>query len=137
LGEISNGAANEQECTRLRLRAGEAVFRLHRELDHNGKVFLIEGATLPAALFPGLADKTTIPDIGTIAQEYGIPLGRVEERISMGLPPAAVATALHVTAGTPVMVFDRVVLMLDGDRPVEWRLVYCRSVGAFYLSEMS
>ena len=47
---------------------------------------------MPAALFPGLADKEFIPDhIGPLAQEYGILLGRAEERISMGIPPGAIA----------------------------------------------
>ena len=101
--EIVKGAANELECTRLRLRADEAVYRIHRVRDHSGKVFLIEDVTLPAVLFPGLADKKAIADhVGALAQEYGILLGKVEERISVGIPPAAIANALLVAPGTLV-----------------------------------
>jgi GntR family transcriptional regulator len=135
--ELAKGAANGLECTRLRLRPDEPVFRIHRIRDHNGRVFLIEDITLPAALFPGLDDKKTIADhIGSLAQEYGILLGKSEERISMGMPPAAIANALLVSPGTPVTVLDRVVLMLDCDRPVEWRLVHCLLADAYYLAEM-
>ncbi len=135
--EIAKGAANELECTRLRLRADEAVYRIRRVRDHSGQVFMIEDVTLPAGLFPGLADKKAIADhIGALAQEYGILLGKVEERISMGIPQAAIANALLVAPGTPVMVLDRIVLTLDCPRPVEWRLVHCRLVNAYYLAEM-
>ena len=131
--EITEGAANELECTRLRMRADERVYRIHRTRHRGGRVFLVEDVTLPASLFPGLADKEAIPDhIGGLAQEYGILLGKVEERISMGAPPDTIANALRVAPGTSVMVLDRVVLMLDGFRPVEWRLAHCHPAGADY-----
>jgi GntR family transcriptional regulator len=133
--EITKGTATDLERTRLRLNADEAVYRIHRVRDRRGQIFLIEDATLPAALFPGLADKKAIDHVGALAQEYGILLGKVEERISMGIPPTAIANALVVTPGTPVMVLDRVVLMLDSHRPVEWRLVHCHLVDAYYLAE--
>ena len=126
--------ANERECTRLRLLPDERVYRIRRIRDRWGRAFLVEDVTLPAALFPALADKRTVADhIGTLAQEYGIPLGKVEERISMGAPPDAIANALGVAPGTSVMVLDRVVLMLDGFRPVEWRLAHCNPAGASHL----
>ena len=132
--EISEGAANELECARLRLPADERVYRIHRIRDRGGRVFLVEDVTLPAALFPGLADRETVADhIAVLAREYGILLGKVEERISMGAPPDAIANALRVAPGTSVMVLDRVVLMLDGFRPVEWRLAHCNPVGASHL----
>ena len=129
------GVANELECTRLQLRADESVYRIHRTRDREGRIFLVEDVTLPAALFPGLADKEVIPDhIGPLAQEYGILLGRAEERISMGIPPGAIAdaiaNALQVATGAPMIVIDRVVLMRDCQRPVEWRLAHCHPAGA-------
>jgi GntR family transcriptional regulator len=132
--EITEGAASELECSRLRMHADERVYRIHRIRDRRGRVFLVEDVTLPAALFPGLADRGTVADhIGVLAQEYGILLGKVEERISMGAPPDAIANALGVAPGTSVMVLDRVVLMLDGFRPVEWRLAHCNPAGASHL----
>ena len=98
---------------------------------------MVEDVTLPAALFPGLAaDKPIAYSIAVLAQEHGILLGKVEERISMRVPPAAVANTLLVAPDTPVMVLDRVVFMLEHGRPVEWRLVHCHPAGAYYSAEV-
>src|SRR5262245_32772647 len=71
--DIIEAAASELECTRLRLRADERVYRIRRRRNRGGRVFLIEDVTLPATLFPGLADRGVIADhIGVLAQEYGI-----------------------------------------------------------------
>jgi GntR family transcriptional regulator len=130
--EINQGTANELECTRLRLRADETVYRIHRIRDHGVQIFLVEDVTLPAALFPGLAETEVIADhVGALAQEYGILLGKVEERISMSIPPRAVANPLAVASGTPVLLLDRVVFALDGHRPVEWRLAYSHLVNSY------
>jgi GntR family transcriptional regulator len=134
---ISQGSANELERARLRLRADEPVYRIRR-LRHRGqRVFLIEDATVPAALFPGLAEMAPIADhIGALAQHYGILLGKVEERIFMRTPPAAIAETLGLAPDTTVMVLDRVVLALDSFRPVEWRLAHCHPDGAYYHAQM-
>ena len=136
--EIRTAAANELECTRLALHADDTVYRIHRVQQHRGHVFLVEDITLPAALFPGLAASKAIADsIGVLAQGYGILLGKVEERISMGMPPEAVANTLLVAPDTPVMVLDRVVFMLDGHCPVEWRLAHCHLADAYYLAAIT
>lgn len=129
--EIRTATANELECTRLGLQADDTVYRIHRVRHHSGHVFMVEDATIPADLFPGLAaDKPIAESIGVLAQEYGILLGEAEERISMGVPPEAVANILLVTPGTPVMVLDRVVFMLDHGRAVEWRVAHCHLADA-------
>lgn len=136
--EIKTATANELECARLGLHADDTVYRIHRVRQHRDRVFLVEDITLPAALFPGLAASKAIADsIGVLAQEYGVLLGKVEERISMRIPPTAVADTLLVAPDTPVMVLDRVVLMLDGRRPVEWRLAHCHLADAYYLAAVT
>jgi GntR family transcriptional regulator len=135
--EVREAAASDLECTRLRLQPDAAVVRIHRIRHHQGRVCLVEDATLPADLFPGLAAGKAVPDsIAVLAQEHGILLGRVEEHISAGVPPATVASTLGVEPGTLVMVLDRVVLMFDEGRPVEWRLVHCHLPGAYYATEV-
>ena len=135
--EIRTATANELECARLGLHADDTVYRIHRVRHHRGRVFTVEDVTLPAVLFPGLAaDKPIADSIGVLAQEYGILLGNVEERISMRVPPAAVANTLLVAPDTPVMVLDRVVFMLDHGRLVEWRLVHCQPAGTYYSAVM-
>jgi GntR family transcriptional regulator len=134
---IGEGTASEQECARLGLLAGAAVFRLQRLRRIGAQDVLVESATLPAALFPGLRDKEALcNDIGSLAQEYGILLGRAEERVAVDVAPAAVADRLGVTPETHVLTLDRVIFMLDG-RPIEWRLAYCHPARGYYLTEMS
>ena len=58
--EIAEGPANEMECARLRLHPEDHVYRINRVRHHKGQVFLVEDVSLPAALFPGLAEKKAI-----------------------------------------------------------------------------
>src|SRR5207249_11736582 len=60
--EIAEGPANEMECARLRLQPEDRVVRINRVRHHKGQVFLVEDVSLPAALFPGLAEKKAITD---------------------------------------------------------------------------
>jgi GntR family transcriptional regulator len=130
--EIRAGMANELECRRLLLQADEPVYRIHRDWQHNGHVYLVEDVSLPARLFTGLTERKRIGDslIG-LAQEYGILLSRAEERVWIGQSSAVVAQALGIGAGSPTMVLDRVVTSLDG-RPIEWRVGCCNLGGKYY-----
>ena len=134
--EVSEGVADVQECQRLALRPGDDVYRIHRVRHHRGQVYLVEDASLPAPLFPGLPEKTSVADrIIVLAQEYGLLLGKAAERVSLGAATPAVAEALGVSAGSPIMVLDRVVMALDG-RPIEWRVGHCHLVDKYYMAEM-
>jgi GntR family transcriptional regulator len=134
--QITEGTANQLECTRLRLCKEDIVYRIHRVRQQKGQIFLVEDVSLPAALFPGLAEQKTVADrIIVLAQEYGLLLGKAEERVSLNGASAPVAQALGVAAGSPVMVLDRVVLALDG-RPIEWRLGWCHLADKYYMAEM-
>lgn len=134
--DVSEGRANALECERLGLQADDDVYRIHRIRNHKGQVYLVEDVSLPAALFPGLAAKTGVADrIIVLAQEYGLLLGKAAERVSLGAAAPAVAQALNVSAGSPIMVLDRVVMALDG-RPIEWRVGHCHLVDKYYMAEM-
>jgi GntR family transcriptional regulator len=135
--DIADGTGDEQECRRLGLRAGTVVLRLRRLHILGAENVLVEVATLPAELFPGLWDKGAVcDDISLMAQEYGILLARAEERISIDAAPAAVAAALGVAPETRLMTLDRVIFTFDG-RPVEWRMAYYGLGNGHYLVEMS
>jgi len=136
--DIIQAPASPEECHRLRLRPSDEVFRV-RGVCLNGKLpFMVEEASLPAALFPGLSEKRGTPHrIAALAQEHGILLGKAEERISIGSASASAAEALRIASDTPVMRLDRIIRMLDG-QPVEWRIAHCNLVGGyFYISEMT
>jgi GntR family transcriptional regulator len=135
--EITEATANDLECTRLGLRIGDGVYRIARCRQHNGQTFLVEDVSLPAALFPGLPHKAHLPHrIIALAQEYGLLLGKAEERVSLDAASATVAQVLGISAGTPVMVLDRVVQALDG-RSIEWRVGRCHLADKYYLAEMA
>jgi GntR family transcriptional regulator len=133
---ISEGSANERECMRLRLNTGDAVYRLRRLWRDGHRTVLLEDVALPAGLYPGLRENKDLDGgVGTLARDYGVLLGRAEERILLGTAPPDVANILETAVETPLMVLDRVIFMLDG-RPVEWRVAYCDLPGGYYLAEM-
>jgi GntR family transcriptional regulator len=135
--KITEGAANGAECARLCLAPGDKVYRIGRIRQKDNKPFMFEGACLPAALFPGLKEKSTLThSIVSLAQKYGILLGKAEERISVGTTSPDVAAALSMAPGIPVTVLDRVVRAIDG-RPVEWRVAWCDLADNHYVALMA
>jgi GntR family transcriptional regulator len=134
--QIMEGTASQMECERLRLRPGDSVYRIHRILHHEGQIYLVEEASLPAELFPRLPQRRGVADrIIILAQEYGLLLGKAAERVCLGQASPNVAQTLGIAAGAPIMVLDRVVMALDG-RPIEWRMGYCHLVDKYYMAEM-
>jgi GntR family transcriptional regulator len=134
--DVSEGKANQLECERLKLRPDDHVYRIHRVRHHKGQAYLVENASLPGNLFPGLSEKGNVSErIIVLAQEYGLLLGRAAERVSLGQASPTVAQSLNVAPGSPVMVLDRVVMALDG-RPIEWRVGHCHLVDKYYMAEM-
>ena len=70
-----------------------------------------------------------------LAQEYGILLGKAEERISLGGAPRG-RPELGVAAGPPVHGAGSRRAALDG-RPIEWRMGWCHLADRYYMAEMS
>lgn len=134
--EVTEGEASERECARLRLRMHDAVYRIRCVRLDEGHPFMVEEASVPAELFPGLQSNGAVPRIVELAQRHGMLLGKAEEGVSIGAASPAVAQALRVAPESPILVLDRVTLALDG-RPVEWRVGRCNLPGHRYLTEMS
>jgi GntR family transcriptional regulator len=137
---IAHGPGSEIACSRLRLHPGDPVHRIRMVRAQRGQIVLVEDSTLPAALFPALADNGQAEfadSISALAQKHGILLGRAEERVSVAAAQGDVADALGIVPGTPVIQLDRILLMLDGCQPVEWRIVHCHLAGAYYLASIA
>jgi GntR family transcriptional regulator len=135
LGLVTEGAANELECTRLGLSSQNRVYRVQRIHLRGDRPLMMEGASLPADLFPNLLERQDSTErLALLAQRYGILLAKAEERISIGLAQASFAESLNVAVGSPVLVLDRVVVDLRG-RPIEWRVGYCHFADEFYLAK--
>jgi GntR family transcriptional regulator len=130
-------AANDEEARHLELRAGEAIFRIHRVRAHHDVPLMIEESIVPQALFPGLEREGDIsPSIVVLAHRYGVLLGRAVERIGVGIAKGDVAQLLNVDEGAPILRLDCVVQSIEG-RPIEWRLASCNLRENHYLAEMS
>jgi GntR family transcriptional regulator len=135
--EMSECPVSERESSRLRMRMHERVHRIRRLRLSEGVPYMIEDVSVPAALFPGLsAGKPPSHRIVVLAQQYGVLLGKGEERLTVGGASADVAAALKVAPETPLLMLDRLICGLDG-RPVEWRLGQCRLGENYYLAEFT
>jgi GntR family transcriptional regulator len=134
--EVEEGVANKMECTRLGLTITDRVYRTRRLRYADHKPFMLVDSSMPAALFPGLDKLNGGPaEIVTLAREFGMLLGRAEERVSIEDASARVGKALAIAAGSSVAVLDRVVYRLDGI-PVHWRMGWCELTKNRYLAEM-
>jgi GntR family transcriptional regulator len=134
---ITQGSANAAECSRLRLRPDDKVWRIQRVRQHKGEPFMIEDVVMPAALFPDLDEQKDLSSrIVVLAQQYGILLGKGDERVSITAASAEVAKTIKVEPGTPILVLDRLVHDLSG-RAVQWRVGMGHFAGKYYLAEIS
>jgi len=134
--EITEGEANDMECRRLRLQAADNVFRISRVHAHAGQTFMFEETSMPASLFPGLLQKTELPQpLAVVAQRHGVLLGKAQERISVGRASTNAAAVLGIAPRGPILELDRVILALNG-RPIEWRISQCNLLSQHYLAEV-
>jgi GntR family transcriptional regulator len=126
---------NERECLRLRLRLRERVIRIRRLRSTEGKPYMIEDVAMPAKLFPNLTHQDASQRFSVLAQQFGVLLGKGEERLTIGAAAPDVAAALQAEEGATVMRLDRVIYTLEG-KPAEWRLGRCLMEGRHYLAEL-
>lgn len=134
--EIERVAATAEECARLCLAQGDPIYRVRRVLLAGDVPFMIEKASMPAALFPGLEQQDTLAgQVALLARHFGILLGKGSERIATELASREVSESLGVAEGAIVVVLDRVILALDG-RPIEWRMGWCNFAGKLYRAQI-
>lgn len=128
---LARGPAKAAEAARLKLEPGAEVVRVTRVRSLAGRPAIFERIALPAALFPGLEEKRDLPNtLYTLyARDYGITIGRAEERLTAVAAGAEAARHLDLPREAPLLAIDRIALALDpnplGGRPVEWRLSLC------------
>jgi GntR family transcriptional regulator len=135
--EIERAAATAEECARLCLAQGDPTYRIRRVLLAGDTPFMVEKASMPAALFPGLEQQDTLAgQVALLARHFGILLGKGSERIATEPAHREVSEALGVGEGAIVVVLDRVILAIDG-RPVEWRMGWCNLAGKYYYAQIA
>jgi GntR family transcriptional regulator len=134
--KVSEAPANEAQRARLQLGAADCACCIQRARLLNGEPFLIEEISMPSLLFPGLAERKDFSSpIASLAQEFGILVGRAEERLCVGEAPPVSAQLLGLAAGASILVLDRVVYAIDGT-PVEWRLGHANLTDKYYAARV-
>lgn len=130
----STGVANAEERRKLGLEAGEKVVRIVRVRSHEGIAFVIENIVVSDRLFPGLIERSEIPNTlyDHFQSVYGITVARGEEQLTAVIAKAREAKLLDIEPGCPLLRLDRVMFALDAS-PVEWRVSLCNLKSAHYL----
>ena len=126
---------SEEERAALGLGPDDGVIRIFRTRTRDGRAFIVETITLPAAIFPGLAERPELPNTlyDLFQKAYGILLTRTDDRLTAVTADAAIAATLAVPIGAPLLRIDRIAYALD-DQPIEWRVSLCHLEGAHYLA---
>lgn len=100
----------------------EAVFEIRRIRSIRGRLAVKERARLPASLFPGLAERSPLPNALYVLfqQAYGLAIARAEEDLLPVLADADDAADLQIEEGTALLQAERKAIDLSG-RIVERR----------------
>lgn len=132
--KVRLGVAKVAERSRLGLAAGARVVRIARVRGHMGRPFVHEDIVVAQAMFPGLAEKTVIPNTlyDHFQQVYAVTVTGGEEKLDTVAAGDREAGWLGVEPGTPLLRLDRLAYSFD-ETPVEWRLSLCALGGAHYL----
>ena len=149
-GEPRQPSSRFLECRRLRapleiaraleMRAGDAAVTIRRLLEFDAEPIVLEEIWLPGSTFRGLtAERLTAysgPLYALLETEFGTRMIRASERLRAVAAGEAEAAALGVAAGEPLLLVDRVSLTY-GDKPVEVRRGWYRTVHHHYFNELS
>ena len=129
--------ATVEEQRALGIGPDAKVIRVERVRRHKGKPFIVEVMVLPELLYPGLAERSVVPNTvyDLFQKEYGLLVARADERVTAVLAAAAEAKALGIAVGAPLLRISRIAYGLDDVR-LEWRVSLCRLDGAHYFARL-
>lgn len=137
---FNHGLATDSEAYALRLRAGDAVWRVDNALSLSGRCVMHDRIVVSQALFKGLNAKRFSERPSTIYNLYqtdhGISVIRTQERARAVAVSAEIGRVLSIRAGTPVLEVQRVALTF-GERPVELRISTINTQDHDYVSLLS
>lgn len=137
---FSAAKASDSEAYALRLRAGDAVWRIDNALMLSGQCVAHDRIVIACALFKGLTEKRFVQRPSTIYNLYqadhGISVIRTEERVRAAAVSAEIGRVLSLRAGTPVLEVHRVATTF-GERPVELRISTVNTAAHDYVSLLS
>jgi len=117
---IARRVASKDEETVLRCNE---VFEIERGRSIDGKTIVREVSTVPIDLFPGLADRSPLPNAlyALYQQAYGIVIAEADEQLHAVLASTQDAATMSVARGSPLIEVRRKAIDIS-DRVVELRL---------------
>jgi GntR family transcriptional regulator len=126
-------ASRAPERAKLDLERGDRVVEIARTRLIDGQPAIHEVIVVPAALFPGIEKRASLPNTlySLYQTEYGINIVAAHEELRPELATVQDQRVLKIPAGSPVLVIDRVAVSLQ-DRKVEWRLSRVKSSDMVY-----
>jgi GntR family transcriptional regulator len=134
------GKATDTEAYTLRLRVGDAVWRVENALSLGGDCIMHDRIVLSHTMFKDLTEKRFKERPSTIYNLYqtdhGISVIRTQERARACAVSPEVARVLRLRSGTPVLEVHRVALTF-GERPVELRISTINTQKHDYVSLLS
>lgn len=117
-------APNAAERAALRLDAHEQVVRIQRTRFHEQRPFAFEVLCLPDRRFPGIAERSEIPDeLEELAQAWGVLVARAEAKVRTIPAPPAAAAGLSLAESAIVLTMERLAFDTD-DQPIELMTAY-------------
>ena len=128
------GAATSEEAARLRLDAGEQVYRFHRVRHADDTPMCLEYATVPGCFLPSL--EVVDQSMYEALNRYGNRPVRALQRLSALLLDAGQAGLLEAKAADAGLVVERLGFLSDG-RVVEFCRSYFRGDAYDFVAELS
>ena len=119
--------ADETVATRLRIKHGQPVFRLHRLRSANGKPLALELAHLSFIGCERLLedDLEQYSLYHLLDRKYGLPLLKAEQEITAGVLGSEESHYLNLPVGSPAH-FPQSLAYTEHDQPIEYTFaVYC------------
>ncbi len=134
---IREAKATQREARELALSQKEAVWRITRTRLAAGRPFVRETITVAKRRLPDLGDRDNLPNTiyDLFQRDYGLTIGRAEERIDAIKASQRDADHLAIQPGTPLLRIDRLAYALD-DQPIEWRVSLCHLKNMHYLATL-
>lgn len=122
----------------------QSAILVHRLLSFDGTPAVLDEIWLSAQQFKGLTTERLVqshaqaqaPLYSLFEQDFGIKMIRAEEKIRAIACDAATAARLHITAGTPILLVERLSYTF-GDKPVELRRGYYLTEKHFYRNALN
>jgi GntR family transcriptional regulator len=137
---FASSKASDYEAHCLRLRTGDAVWRIDNSLSLGGQCIVHDRIVVAASLFKGLTEKRFKERPSTIYNLYqtdhGISVIRAQERARAVAVSGEVGRVLGLRAGMPVLEVHRVAFTF-GERPVELRISTVNTQAHDYVSLIS